>query len=166
MFDFYFIISENWQKINAEPVCFGARDNQYGAFNITKNGRLKTMKLVHKSGAVRCNPNYGASYWGCRNVRSYGKDGLMTIITNTNKKCLLPSVEDLKPVSGCQNKKYFYNLDGTSHNSPELVFGHLSNPLPVLRNQELQIWYGQDWVGCSEDNNSGKTCVDVYAWYD
>ena len=96
---------------------------------------------------------------------SYGNDGLMTIVTNANKECLLPPVEDLKGASRCQNKKYFYNLYGTSHKSPELVFRDLFNPLSVSRNQELQIWYGQDWMGCFEDNNSGKTCVDVYAWY-
>ena len=163
---FDLIISENWQKINAKDVCFGARGNQYGAFNITKTGRLKAMKLVHKSGAIKCNLNDGASYWGCRNVGSYGNDGLMTIITNANKTCLLPPVEDLKAESWCKNKKYFYNLSGTSHNSTELVFRNLSIPLSVSRNQELQIWYGQDWVDCSEDNNSGTTCVDVYAWYD
>ena len=55
--------------------------------------------------------------------------------------------------------------DGTSHTSPELVFRDLPNQLTVSRNQELQIWYGQDWIDCSEDNNSGTTYVDVYAWY-
>ncbi|XP_022778781.1 uncharacterized protein LOC111320374, partial [Stylophora pistillata] len=77
----------SWQKINGEePVCFGAEDNQYGAFNMRKSGRVKTMKPVHRSGWVRCN------------------------------------------------------------------------------DQGMQIWYGQDWKDCSEnDGNNGKTCVDVYA---
>ncbi|KAL9958378.1 hypothetical protein ACROYT_G035384 [Oculina patagonica] len=64
---------ENWQKLNTEPVCFGARDNQYGAFSITKSGRLKTMKLIHKSGSIKCNPDDSASYWGFRNLVNYGK---------------------------------------------------------------------------------------------
>ena len=38
--------------MNTDPVCFGARDDRYGAFNITKTGRVKTMRLVHKSGSV------------------------------------------------------------------------------------------------------------------
>ena len=122
------------------------------------------MKLVHKSGEITCNPEFAASYWGCT-YSALGKNALMTIITNVNKECLLPPVKELKGSSGCQNKEYFYNLDGTSHKSPELVFRDLSNPLSVSRNQELQIWYGQDWMGCSEGNNSGATCVDVYAWY-
>ncbi|KAL9956942.1 hypothetical protein ACROYT_G038507 [Oculina patagonica] len=156
---------ENWQKINTEPVCFGARGNQYGAFNITKSGRLKTIKLIHKSGSIKCNPVDSASYWGCRYSGSYGNNGLLTIITNANKEAVLPPAGDLKAASQCDNKKHFYSLDGTNHTSSELVFPDLSIPLSVSCNQELQIWYGQDWVDCSEDNNSGTTCVDVYAWY-
>ena len=124
------------------------------------------MKFVHKSGAIKCNPDDDESYWDCRYLGYYGEDGLLTIITNANKTVLLP-VEDLKETidEACGNKKHFYNLNGTSHSSPELVFSDLANPLSVSRNQELQIWYGQDWVGCSEHNNSGTTCVDVYVWY-
>ncbi|KAL9958398.1 hypothetical protein ACROYT_G035404 [Oculina patagonica] len=157
------LCEDNWQKINTEPVCFGARGNQYGAFNITKSGRLKTIKLVHISGSVQCSPHYSASYWGCRNSEAYGNNGLLTIITNANKESVLPPAGDLQ--TGCGNKKHFYNLDGTHHTSPELVFADLSIPLSVSRNQELQIWYGQDLIDCTEDNNSGTTCVDVYAWY-
>ncbi|KAL9958341.1 hypothetical protein ACROYT_G035346 [Oculina patagonica] len=153
---------ESWQKINAEPVCFGARGNKYGAFNITKSGLLKTMKLIHKSGSVKCNPNFSASYWGCRNLAAYGNNALLTIITNANKEAVLPPAGDLQSSCG---KNHFYRLDGTSHTSTELVFRNLSNQLSVSRNQELQIWYGQDWTDCSEDNNSGTTCVDVYAWF-
>ncbi|KAL9958345.1 hypothetical protein ACROYT_G035350 [Oculina patagonica] len=159
----------NWQKINKEPVCFGAREDQYGAFNITKSGRLKTMKLIHKSGSIKCNPLYPASYWGCSNP-NYGNDFLMTIIANSNKESILPPTGDLREFDAqssieCQKKKHFYSLDGTSHTSPELVFRDLSNQLSVSRNQELQIWYGQDWIDCWDDGNSGAACVDVYAWY-
>ncbi len=165
MFFFFLILElESWQKINTEPVCFGARDGQYGAFNITKSGRLKTMKLIHKSGSIKCNPNEDASYWGCRYAGSYGNNGLLTIITNANKEAVLPPAEELKVATGC-NKKHFYRLHGTHHTSPELVFRDLANQLSVSRNQELQIWYGQDWVDCSDHDNSGTTCVDVYAWY-
>ena len=161
-----YFISESWQKINGEePVCFGAKDNQYGAFYMTKSGRLKTMKLVRRSGSVRCTTVTDASYWGCTSPK-YG-DSLMIIITEANKNNTLPTDEDLKAFKDgtCANEKHFYTLDGTSHTSAELVFRNLSNPLSVSRKQELQIWYGQDWIDCSESENSGKTCVDVYAWY-
>ena len=150
--------------MNTDPVCFGARDNKYGAFNITKTGRLKTMKLVHKSGSVKCNPNFPASYWGCTNAPLYGNNTLMTIITNAKKVAILPSAGDLEAKDACKTK-YVYSVNGTTHTSPELVFRNLSEKASVSRNQELQIWYGQDWIGCSEENNNGTTCVDVYAWY-
>jgi len=91
----------------------------------------------------------------------------MTFITNINRESLLPPVEDLEelPYHDVSVKKHTYNLDGNGYKSAELVFRNLSSPLFLSRNQELQIWYGQDWVGFSEDNNSGETCVDVYAWY-
>ena len=161
-------IVESWQKINGEkPVCFGAKGNQYGSFNMTKSGRLKTMKLVHRSGWVRCNPVTGASYWGCTHPKYGGT--LMTVITDAKKNAVLPPVADLEAFKPgehvCPGVKHFYSLDGTSYKSPELVFRNLSNLLSVSRNQELQIWYGQDWKKCVESDNSGKTCVDVYAWY-
>ena len=124
------------------------------------------MKLIHSSGAVSCNTNYDASYWGCTYKESYGDHGLMTIITNTNKESVLPPFKELKTTRCGVSKPNFYNLNGTTHSSPELVFNALASPLSVSRNQELQIWYGQDWIDCTEDNNSGTTCVDVYAWYD
>ena len=89
----------------------------------------------------------------------------MTIITNAKKEAILPPAGDLKPHGGCDNKNHFYSLNGTNHTSPELVFGDLTTTVSVLRNQELQIWYGQDWMKCYEGDNRGKTCVDVYVWF-
>ena len=156
---------ETWQKMNTEPVCFGARDNQYGAFLIPKSGRLKAMKLIYKSGGVTCNPYFSTTFWGCRH-EEYGNNALLTVITDANKKTVMPPVEFLKTSSErCGSKKDFYSLDGTTHSSPELVFPDLSIPLSVSRDQELQIWYTHDLIDCTEDNNSGETCVDVYGWY-
>ncbi len=116
------------------------------------------MKLVHKSGSLKCNIYTPASYWGCTNVHSFGNNALLTIITNTKGDAVLPSAGDLKA-------NYFYHLNGITHTSPELVFSDQPNKVLVSRSQELQIWYGQDLIDHSEENNSGTTCVDVYAWY-
>ena len=89
----------------------------------------------------------------------------MTIITNAEKEAILSPAGNLKAHSGCKNKNHFYRLKGTTHTSPELVFCDLTNKVSVSRNQELQIWYGQDWIDCAELDNNGKTCVDVYVWY-
>ena len=122
------------------------------------------MKLVHQSGSIHCNTVTGESYWSCT-YRSYGNK-LATIITNANREALLPPTEDLEGLPNHNNmKKHLYSLEGTGHKSPELVFRTLSNQLSLSRNQELQIWYGQDLADFSEANNSGETCVDVYACY-
>ena len=150
--------------MNNDPVCFGARDDTYGALNVTKTGLVKAMKFVHRHGSIKCHLNYPSTFWSCGNVDVYANNTFMTIITNANKKALLPSVEDMKTY-GCNGKKYFYVLDGVNQGSPELILGNLSRPLSLLKDQQLQIWYGQDWVDCSEDNNSGTSCVDIFAWY-
>ena len=87
----------------------------------------------------------------------------MTIMTNSKGEALLPPIETMEGRS-C-SKKHYYDLEETGHKSPVLVYRNLSSVLPLARGEELQIWYGQDWVDCSEETNSGVTCVDVYAWY-
>ncbi|XP_068733825.1 uncharacterized protein [Montipora capricornis] len=156
---------EEWQKINEDPVCFGARDDQYGAFHMTKTGNVTAMKLSHRSGSIKCNSVTGASYWSCTNSFYYANNTFMTIITNANKTALLPTEKDMKTVSFCNPEKHFYVLEGINQGSSELVLNIHSNPISLLKNQELQIWYGQDWVNCGEGTNSGTTCVDVFAWY-
>ncbi|XP_068686298.1 uncharacterized protein [Montipora foliosa] len=160
---------EVWQKINEDPVCFGARDDQYGAFNMTKTGNVKAMKLVHRSGSIKCNSKDVASYWSCTSLKRYASNTFMTIITNANKKALMPTEKDLKMFNfrkhPCNHKKHFYVLEGIKQGSSELVLSSHSSPLRLFKNQELQIWYGEDWANCSEPGNSGTTCVDVFAWY-
>ena len=152
-----------WQKINTDPICFGARDDSYGAFSIPSTGHVKAMKLVYKSGSIKCNTVYGDSYWGCNNPTFYTRKDLMTIITDTNRDALLPPAEDLQSFPGhiC-GKKHYYTLEGTEQKSAELVF---RNPLSLSQGQKLQIWYGQDFADCGESDNSGTTCVDAHAWY-
>ena len=152
-----------WQKFNNDPVCLGARDNQYGAFTVTKSGLVKAMKLVHRNGSIQCNPIDPPTFWSCSYVNVYPNNSFMTIITNSNRKPLLPSQEKLQ--LGQCSKRYYYVLEGVNQGSPELILGNLSRPLNLLKGQQLQIWYGQDWVGCSEHNNNGTTCVDIFAWY-
>ncbi|XP_074634972.1 uncharacterized protein LOC141893461 isoform X1 [Acropora palmata] len=156
-----------WQKVNNNPVCFGARDDTFGAFNVIKSGLVKSIKLVHRSGSVKCHPDYPPTFWSCSNVKSdkFGNNTFMTIITNSNKQVLFPPKEKLT-IESCNNVAFAYILEGVNQVSPELILGNLSRPLSLLKDQQLQIWHGQDWVDCSEDNNSGTTCVDIFAWYD
>lgn len=52
------------------------------------------MKLVHKSGSLRCNPIDPDSYWGCT-FRRYN-NSLMTLITNEKGEAILPSTADME----------------------------------------------------------------------
>ena len=148
-------------------MCFGTRNDNYGSFKNKEPGFISTFKLIHKSGSLRCAPKYPASYWGCMNP-SHGEEKLTTVITFTNRTALLLANYS-KRLNGNGRSKlcryYSYHLDGVNGNSTELVFNKLPSALPVPLGQEFQIWYGQDLVNCSENNNSGKTCVDVYALY-
>ena len=159
----YVSFADEWQKINNDPVCFGARDDTYGAFNVTKTGHVKAMKLVHRNGSITCHSDYPPTFWSCSNVNYYPSNTFMTIITNANKEALLPPSENL--MAKCSREKEFYILDGVNQGSPELILGNLSKPLSLLKDQQLQIWYGQDWIDCSEYNNNGTACVDIFAWY-
>ncbi|KAL9970863.1 hypothetical protein ACROYT_G023315 [Oculina patagonica] len=158
------LCSEKLKKISDASVCFGARDDTYGTFNIKESGLVYTFKLVHRNGSLICNTDYPSSYWGC-DYPLYGDERLLTVITYPNKTALLLA-DYLRDDSGsCGNKYYLYKIVGIGINSPELVFNSLPTPLSVSVGQEFHIWYGQDLKDCTENNNAGMTCADVYAWY-
>ncbi len=160
----YVFISENWKKVNDAPVCFGARDDTYGTFNINECGLVYTFKLVHRSGSLSCNTDYPSSYWGCDHPL-YGVNKFDTIITYPNRTALLLADYLKDDSKTCGMLYHSYQIAGIGINSPELVFNKLPTPLSVSVGQEFQIWYGQDLKDCTEDNNDGQTCADVYAWY-
>ena len=154
----FLFFSGDWKKINIGPVCFGARDNSYGAFNVRESGVIRTFKLVHLNGSIRCNPTFPPSYWGCVNP-VYKDTRLLTVLTFKNRSRLL--LADYKKVN-CDQP---YKIEGVGVNETELRFNNLPSPISVSVGDEFQIWYVQDLINCSEDNNSGQTCADVYAWY-
>ncbi|KAL9974364.1 hypothetical protein ACROYT_G011388 [Oculina patagonica] len=155
--------AENWKKINDAFVCFGARDDSNGIFAIKESGLIHTFKLVHRSGSFICNSNFPASYWGCEKS-SYEDQRLLSVITYPNKTALLIA-NYTKNENNCKSRYYSYSIAGIGVNSAELVFNKLATPLSVSVGQEFQIWYGEDLINCSESDNSGQTCADVYASY-
>ena len=156
------MISENWKKINTDPVCFGAKDDSYGTFNITECGIIYTFKLVHLRGSVSCNPKYPSSYWGCDNP-NFNEEKLPTIITFQNKSVLL--LANYTKTQGNNCRYYSYKIEGVGVNETELRFNNLPSPISVSVGQEFQLWYGADLKNCYELDNSGQTCADVYALY-
>ncbi|KAM7440898.1 hypothetical protein ABFA07_010001 [Porites harrisoni] len=152
---------DNWKKINIVPVCFGARNDSYGTFHITESGLINTFKLVHINGSVLCSEDVLPSYWGC-NHTNYGNTTLLTVITFQNRTALWLADYKMGEPRKC---KYSYGIKGTGVNATELVFNELPSPISAFVGQEFQIWFGQDLANCTEYNNSGQTCVDVYALY-
>lgn len=90
---------------------------------------------------------------------------LATVITYKNKTALLLA-DYSRNNNGCGYRYHTYSLNGIGIKSKELVFNQLSHQLPVFIGQEFQIWYAEDLNDCTEGDNSGETCADVYAWYD
>lgn len=79
----------------------------------------------------------------------------MTVITYINRTAL-PLAEY---VNTELSKYYTYHLDATNANTEKLKFNELPIALSASIGQQFQIWYAQDLVNHSEDNNSGQTCL-------
>ena len=153
-------LSVGWQKVNVDPVCFGAKDNSFGTFEIPKPGDIYRLKLVHRSGYVNCDFR-GAlnTKWGC-GAKKLSKN-LNVHISYENNTRIFPA-----NVSGSLvlKKLFYYKLPGFNENSTEIVFDSTPTPLSVVAGQKFRIWYGEDLKGDGEDNNMGRSCTDVYAF--
>ena len=134
-------------------MCFGAKDDQFGRFEIETGGSVNTVKLVHVSGRT-CNVDVEAwSRFGCWKAHH----GLYTVITDSNDVILLPeSQESVDP---------WYTLPGYYPDYKEIAFTDISTPLLLSSGQELRIWFVEDLINFGEGDNAGISCVDVYAKY-
>ena len=50
----HFLTENPWRKFSSAPVCFGAKDSQFGQFQVEVGGSIRAVKLVHLSGQVTC----------------------------------------------------------------------------------------------------------------
>lgn len=148
-----FAYGDKWtlQKGN---VCFGAKGNDFGKFQMIHTGTLSSIKLVHKSGYVSCRCGmFGPqkTHFGC------ALDGLLsTIITTHSDHVVFPS--NMRRHDGK------YRLPNYTPQSNELVLDNpTSHNYHVTKGQPMRIWYGEDLVNHWEGDNCGRSCVDVYA---
>ena len=157
LFSFIFL-TEKWEKLNSVPLCYGARDDAYGEFAFSKAGMIMKLTLTHINGFLSCNPMFPASHWGCDHP-SLTQGKLMTLVTFENRTRLQPARIFGTP---CNPQ---YSINGSSLNSTSLSFEPFDIPLAAPVDDNFQIWFGQDFTNCSEENNAGVICVDVYALY-
>ena len=134
-------------------MCFGAKDDQFGSFEVKIGGSVKSVKLVHVSGEVACSTFnlLGGSKFGCKSSPE-----LYTFITTSTDDILLPEIDEILPA---------YTLQGYRPDSTEIVFTTISTPLRLSSGQQLRVWFGEDLRNVSESDNGGLSCVDVYAKY-
>ena len=144
-------IGSGWSKVNKDgPVCFGAKNNSYGKFDLHTSGGIAALKLTHISGAVSNGRNNGGANWGSPSRK------IRTIVTNERNKVLLP-----------ENYHLFYpnayTLEGYRSTSPEIVFRLASvSPAHDPVTKVLKIWFVEDLFDYSQKDNSGETCADVF----
>ena len=141
--------------LNQDPVCYGTRGDNPGVFHLKDNLPIKSIKLQHLSGYVKCCPEFPRVYWGCSNNVNSGS--LMTVITNATRTPLFP-------VTYSQNNK-FWQMEGYTISSNEIVLVHGSKDYQGYAGEPLHIWFGEDLLDYYDEDNSGEHCVNVYAIY-
>ncbi|XP_048578484.1 uncharacterized protein LOC116610740 [Nematostella vectensis] len=151
----------SWEKINTSPVCFGAKNDNYGTFKPTRHGFLAAVKLVHRVGYVANGPDQTVrSYWGSNREHH----NLDILVTNTRNEVIFPLTG--VRYMGVSNPGRWYEMDAFNALSPELVLqhgfdkGYYVGPQSILR-----VWYGEDLYNYTESDNSGTECVDVYGYF-
>lgn len=147
-------IGSGWSKVNKDrPVCFGAKNNSYGKFDLHTSGGIAALKLTHISGAVSSGRNNRGANWGSPSQK------IRTIITNERNKVVLPENYHLFHPNG-------YTLEGYRSTSPEIVFRLASvSPAHDPITKVLKIWFVEDLFDYSQKDNAGETCADVFVLY-
>lgn len=117
------------------------------------------VKLIHLYGYVSCHTGDAANWftWGCGNGVNRWTN---TIITDSSNHILLPPSQFLaQPPGKC------YRVPGFDSLSPELELKVFHDPIGVHQGQLLHLWYAEDLVNHTEEDNGGTTCADVYILY-
>ena len=153
-FNVFHVLTETpWRKLNSAPVCFGARDNQFGRFQVEVGGSIQAVKLVHLSGQVTCAIQSNAwSKWGCAMPDLVKK--ILVVLTDKSNTILLPMFQSP-----------FDTIPGYDAQSSEIVFSGFSPPLHLSSDKELRLWYAEDLKDGIEIDNNGTSCTDVFAKY-
>ena len=135
-------------KFKKSPVCFGARNNQYGRFTYPRNIFVSSFLFVHRTGSVTCNKKNNTATGGC----FPNHHGLVVILTDHQIGILAPAASKV-------NKYGWYSLSGYTSSSSVLVFCAPQKPHCIFANTEFCLWYGEDLRGFIENDKGGRRCV-------
>ena len=59
LFAICLIAQRPWRRLNSNPVCFRAKDNQFAAFMVEVGAHIDAVKLIPLHGQVSCNVSKG-----------------------------------------------------------------------------------------------------------
>ena len=137
-------------------MCFGAKDNQFGLFQVEVGGSIQAVKLAHLSGQVTCEtPKTAWSKWGCDHPDDPDSVRYIAVfLTDESNNILLPI-----------GKSSRYTIPGYDAQSSEIVFSGFQTPFHLSSGQELRMWYEEDLKDHNDFDNSGNSCTDVFAKY-
>ena len=139
----FFFPIEKWLVEIPGDVCMYGKGDKPGVFFTPMAGKIYSIRLVHISGKVSCTPE-DESNWGYHSF-------IDTILTDKDDHVVFPEDQIAN----------YYELPGFTGNSPELVLTFTS-PLVVNAGQEYRLWYWEDLVNdTEEDNKPGPSCMKV-----
>ena len=144
-----------WEPIS-NKVCFHAKGDLPGIIYMHKTGFLVAIKLVYRSGAMKCVATDTGSNWGCDDSSK-----LNVFITDEKREVIFPSKQQVTLAAG-----NWYTLPGTLSVDEELVFSDFCSPTYVSNGDHLRIWWGEDLINYSEGDNVGNVCVKVFAVFE
>lgn len=157
-----FMLLDYWTRLNEDsPVCIVPKYDVPGSFSSPYEGFIGGIKLVHVYGKVTCDTanHHYQNNWGCNRDLL---NPLGIFVTDFDKKIIFNRTGS-DPYGNVRLPWYSSNLfDGSSE---ELVFNRMNDPVYANPNVKFSIWYGEDLINEDEQNNAGKTCVDVYAHF-
>ena len=122
-----------------------------------KNGTVFAIKLEHVSGSIRVNADVRDTYWGVFPFQGYS-DVISTLVTRINKVILAPKIDF------STGDLYSFKIAGYHHKSPNLVMEVAS--FHVSENEQLAVWFAEDFFSYNDSNNSGNHCVDIYVKFE
>ena len=95
------------------------------------------------------------SHFGCSNIKPYRKADIAVFLTDGFDNKIYPTT--------VPSDTAWYHLQGYTALSPEIVL-KLPQRYEAKAKTSLRLWYGEDLLGVSTNDNGGTACVEIYGW--